>query len=48
MTTPRPSAFNTLPDARQQAYLAIELPLADEAEGARLDQLRRYVQEHTH
>ncbi|GAB3323007.1 hypothetical protein GCM10027511_31540 [Hymenobacter humi] len=47
MTT-RPSAYATLPDAHQQAYLAIELLPADEAEAASLEQLRRHVQEHTH
>ena len=48
MTTTHPSAFTTLPNASQQAYLAIELPPADEVEAARLEQLRRHVQEHTH
>ena len=48
MTTTRPTAFTTLSDAPQQAYLAIELPPADEAEAASLVQLRRHVQEHTH
>ncbi|MBW3127213.1 hypothetical protein [Hymenobacter profundi] len=48
MTTIRPTAFTTLADAPQQAYLTIELPPADEAEAARLEHLRRHVQEHTH
>ena len=48
MTTSRPSAYATLPDALHQAYLAIELPPADGAEAARLEQLRRHVQDHTH
>ena len=48
MTTIRPSAYATLPDAPQQAYLAIELPAADEAEAARLELLRRHMQDHAH
>ena len=48
MTTTRPSVYATLPDAPQHAYLAIELPPANEAEGASLEQLRRHLQEHAH
>lgn len=48
MMTTSPTAFVTLPDAPQQACLTIELPPADEAEAARLEQLRRHVRDHAH
>ena len=49
MTITRSSTAVTPPhDAPQQAYLAIELPLADEVETARLELLRRHVQDHSH
>jgi hypothetical protein len=46
--TNHPSAYAPPSDAPQQAYLTIELPPADEAEAARLQQLRRHVQNHAH
>lgn len=47
MATIRPGASaTTLRDTQQQAYLAIELPPADEAETVRLEHLRRHVQDH--
>jgi hypothetical protein len=49
MSTNRPKASIIDPlDAPQQAYLGIELPPADEAEAARLEQVRRHEQDHAH
>lgn len=49
MTFTHPNAaLTTSQDIPQQAYLAIELLPADEVETARLELLRRHVQDHTH
>lgn len=48
MTTSNQSARFTPESAPQEAYLAIEVQPADEAENERLMHVRKYVQAHTH
>lgn len=48
MTPSNPSARLIPESAPQQAYLAIEVQPADEAEKERLIAVRKYVQAHTH